>query len=58
VTHDLIVLGSGVAGGAVARTAAAGHGSRLVGRESRRGWEGLSARSRALLLGEGVALDT
>jgi len=58
VTHDLIVLGSGVAGGAVAaQLAAAGHRVALVGGESRRGWEGLSARSRALLLGEGVALD-
>ena len=58
MTHDLIVLGSGVAGGAVAaQLAAAGHRVALVGGESRRGWEGLSARSRALLLGEGVALD-
>jgi flavin-dependent dehydrogenase len=58
VTHDLIVLGSGIAGSTVAiRLGAAGRRVALVGGESRQGWEGLSARSRALLLGEGVTLE-
>src|SRR6266851_5934986 len=58
MTHDLIVLGAGIAGSSVAkRLCAAGRRVALVGGESRRGWEGLSNRSRALLLSEGVAAD-
>jgi 2-polyprenyl-6-methoxyphenol hydroxylase-like FAD-dependent oxidoreductase len=55
MTHDIVVCGAGLAGSAVARRLAAG-GARiaLVGTESRPGCEGLSARSRALLVEEGL----
>jgi len=54
MTHDVIVCGAGPAGSATARRLASG-GVRvaLVGMDSRRGWEGLSARSCALLVEEG-----
>ncbi|MEP6884676.1 MAG: lycopene cyclase family protein, partial [Gammaproteobacteria bacterium] len=55
MTHDVIVCGAGPAGGGVARRlAAAGARVALVGVASRPGWEGLSARSRALLAEEGL----
>lgn len=55
MTHDIVVLGAGPAGSVVARRLAAG-GVRvaLVGAASRPGWEGLSARSGALLAEEGL----
>jgi 2-polyprenyl-6-methoxyphenol hydroxylase-like FAD-dependent oxidoreductase len=53
VTHDIIVCGAGPAGSVVARRlAAAGARVALIGMASRPGWEGLSARSRALLAEE------
>ena len=55
ITHDVVVCGAGPAGGVVARRlAAAGARVALVGTGSRPGWEGLSARSRALLGEEGL----
>lgn len=52
--HDVVVCGAGPAGAVVARRlAAAGARVALVGTGSRPGWEGLSARSRALLGEEG-----
>jgi menaquinone-9 beta-reductase len=55
VTYDIVVCGAGPAGSVVARRLAAG-GARvaLVGTASRPGWEGLSIRSRALLIEEGL----
>ena len=54
-THDVIVCGAGPAGAAAARRlAAAGARVALVGGATRPGWEGLSARSRALLAEEGL----
>lgn len=53
--HDIIVCGAGPAGSVVARRlAAAGARVALVGMDSRPSWEGLSARSRALLIEEGA----
>ena len=53
--YDLIVCGAGPAGSAVARRlAAASARVALVGMGSRPGWEGLSARSLALLAEEGL----
>ena len=53
--HDAVVVGAGPAGSVVARRlAAAGVRVALVGAASRAGWEGLSARSRALLAEEGL----
>ncbi len=55
ITHDVVVCGAGPAGAVVARRlAAAGARVALVGMGSRPGWEGLSARSRALLGEEGL----
>lgn len=55
ITHDVVVCGAGPAGGVVARRlAAAGARVALIGTGSRPGWEGLSARSRALLGEEGL----
>ncbi len=55
MTHDVIVCGAGPAGGTVARRlATAGARVALVGMTSQPGWEGLSARSRALLDEEGL----
>jgi flavin-dependent dehydrogenase len=55
ITHDVVVCGAGPAGAVVARRlAAAGLRVALVGMGSRPGWEGLSARSRALLGEEGL----
>ncbi|MEP6546865.1 MAG: hypothetical protein ABJD53_05315 [Gammaproteobacteria bacterium] len=55
MTHDVIVCGAGPAGGVVARRlAAAGARVALLGMTSRPGWEGLSARSLALLADEGL----
>jgi len=55
VTYDVLVIGAGPAGSVVARRLAA-HGARvaLVGAAARGGCEGLSARSRALLVEEGL----
>ncbi len=55
MTHDVVVCGTGPAGGVVARRLAlAGVRVAQVGMTSRPGWEGLSARSRALLADEGL----
>jgi 2-polyprenyl-6-methoxyphenol hydroxylase-like FAD-dependent oxidoreductase len=55
VTHDVVVCGAGPAGSVAARRlAAAGIRVALIGTTSRPGWEGLSARSRALLADEGL----
>lgn len=55
MTHDAVVCGAGPAGSVAARRlAAAGVRVALIGTASRPGWEGLSARSRALLAEEGV----
>jgi 2-polyprenyl-6-methoxyphenol hydroxylase-like FAD-dependent oxidoreductase len=55
MTHDVVVCGTGPAGGVVARRLAlAGVRVAQVGMPSRPGWEGLSARSRALLADEGL----
>ena len=55
ITHDVVVCGAGPAGAVAARRlAAAGMRVALVGKGSRPGWEGLSARSRALLGEEGL----
>ena len=59
MTHDVVVCGAGPAGSVAARRlAAAGARVALVGTMSRPGWEGLSARSRALLAEEGLDLKT
>jgi len=53
--HDVIVLGAGPAGSAVARRlAAAGVRVALIGAANRSGWEGVSDRSRLLLAEEGI----
>ncbi len=53
--YDIVICGAGPAGSAVARRLAApGARVALVGAASRPGWEGLSARSRALLAEEGL----
>ncbi len=55
MTHEVLILGAGPAGSLVARQlAAAGIRVALVGGASRPGWEGLSARSVALLAAEGL----
>ena len=55
MTHDVVICGAGPAGGVVARRlAAAGLRVALVGGETRPGWEGLSSRSRGLLIEECV----
>ena len=58
MSHDVVVLGAGPAGCVAAgRLARAGHRVGLVGGATRPGFEGLSARTHALLLeelGEGV----
>ena len=55
MTHDVVVCGAGPAGSVAARRlAAAGVRVALIGTTSRPGWEGLSARSRALLTEEGL----
>jgi 2-polyprenyl-6-methoxyphenol hydroxylase-like FAD-dependent oxidoreductase len=55
VTHDIVVCGAGPAGSVVAqRLAAAGLRVALIGAATRPGWEGLSSRSRSLLIEEGV----
>jgi 2-polyprenyl-6-methoxyphenol hydroxylase-like FAD-dependent oxidoreductase len=57
--HDIVICGAGPAGSAAARRlAAAGARVALVGAASRPGWEGLSARSRALLAEEGLEGET
>jgi len=59
MTHDVIVCGAGPAGGVAARRlAASGMHVALVGTAARPGWEGLSARSRALLAEEGLDYRT
>jgi 2-polyprenyl-6-methoxyphenol hydroxylase-like FAD-dependent oxidoreductase len=59
MTHDIVVCGAGPAGSVAARRlAAAGARVALVGTRSRPGWEGLSARSRALLRDEGLDRET
>jgi menaquinone-9 beta-reductase len=59
MTHDIVVCGAGPAGSVAARRlAAAGARVALVGTLSRPGWEGLSARSRALLCDEGLDRET
>lgn len=56
---DIVVCGAGPAGSMVARRlAAAGARVVLVGMASRPGWEGLSARSRAILAEEGLGRET
>jgi flavin-dependent dehydrogenase len=58
VIHDVVVCGAGPAGSVVAqRLAAAGLRVALVGGTARPGWEGLSSRSRGLLMEEGVDLE-
>jgi flavin-dependent dehydrogenase len=53
--HDVVVCGAGPAGSVVAqRLAAAGLCVALVGGTARPGWEGLSSRSRGLLIEEGL----
>jgi flavin-dependent dehydrogenase len=55
MTHEVIVLGAGPAGSAVARRlAASGICVALIGMTQRAGWEGVSDRSRLLLAEEGV----
>ena len=55
MTHDVIVIGAGVAGSVVARRLqASGLRAAIVGSPPRRGWEGVSARSRTLLIEEGI----
>jgi flavin-dependent dehydrogenase len=55
MTHDFLVYGAGPAGSVVARRLAlTGARVALIGAASRPGWEGLSARSRALLIEEGL----
>lgn len=55
MTHEVIVLGAGPAGSAVARRlAASGIRVALVGMTPRAGWEGVSDRSRMLLAEEGI----
>jgi len=55
MTHEVIVLGAGPAGSAVARRlAASGIGVALIGMTPRAGWEGVSDRSRLLLAEEGI----
>jgi len=55
MTHDVVVCGAGPAGSVVARRlAAAGLRVALIGAAARPGWEGLSSRSRGLLMEEGV----
>jgi len=55
VTHDVLVMGAGPAGSATARRlAAAGVSVALIGGDSRSGIEGLSTRSHALLVEEGI----
>ena len=55
MTHDVVICGAGPAGSVVAqRLAAAGLRVALVGGAARPGWEGLSSRSRGLLMEEGV----
>ena len=54
--YDVLVLGAGPAGSALARRlASAGARVALIGAASRPGIEGVSERSRALLLEEGLA---
>jgi flavin-dependent dehydrogenase len=55
VRHEVLVLGSGPAGAAVARRlASSGVHVAFVGSGQRAGWEGVSDRSRALLAEEGI----
>ena len=55
MTHDVVICGAGPAGSVVAqRLAAAGLRVALIGGAARPGWEGLSSRSRGLLMEEGV----
>jgi 2-polyprenyl-6-methoxyphenol hydroxylase-like FAD-dependent oxidoreductase len=55
VSHDVLVIGAGPAGCvAAAHLAAAGASVALVGPPARAGWEGLSRRSLAMLVEEGV----
>lgn len=55
MSHDVLVVGAGLAGSVVAaRLAAAGARVALVGPAARAGWEGLSKRSVALLAEEGL----
>lgn len=55
MSPEVIVLGAGVAGSVVARRLkASGLRVALVGSAPRPGWEGVSARSRVLLLEEGL----
>ena len=58
MTHEVVVIGAGPAGCAVARRlSVAGHDVALVGSHSRRGWEGVSQRACALLAEEGIAAE-
>ncbi len=55
MTYDVVICGAGPAGSAVARQlAASGLRVALIGAAARPGWEGLSSRSRELLMEEGV----